>query len=152
MATTEQELKEAQDRVKELEDDIKETTREKDELKAKIEEADTVAAKAKAQDEIKGLVEKATNLPEAARKKILGQFAESITVEGVKEAIEAEFAYLKELGGKGIIADMGVGESDTGKTDTKIKESLRESRERSYIKQGFSPETAKQMADTYVNL
>ena len=104
-----QEVKEAMEATKELEDLTKQVdtlTTENGELKEQIKEAEKEKAKAEAQALIKEAVDKA-ELPDAAKTRLTLMFAEATTDEGVEEAIKAEVDYVKTIKGDGKVKGLG---------------------------------------------
>ena len=120
-----QEVKEAMEAIKELEDlkgQVETLTTENGTLKTQIEEAEKEKAKAEAQALIKEAVDKA-ELPDAAKARLIKGFADATTDEGLEDAIKAEAEYVRELTEAGKVKGLG---PTTTSTEAAIK-SLRES-------------------------
>lgn len=94
------------------------------EQKKRLEESERAANKAEAKVAIDGMLSEAKLLPETARKRLAKRFEGAEASTGVKEAIEEEIAYLKEIGlkleeaegeeepkGKAKVKNMGANES-----------------------------------------
>ncbi|MBU2685603.1 MAG: hypothetical protein KKF27_20370, partial [Gammaproteobacteria bacterium] len=131
---------ELDEKVKELEANIETLTKERDELKGKITEAEKAKAKAEAQAVIKEAVSKA-ELPDAAKAKLTEQFKEAETADGIAEAIKAEAEYIAKLTEAGKVKGMGGSQPD----EAKGKEALKESFKRAY------PEWTDAQLETAVN-
>ena len=131
---------EIEEKVKELETEKVNLTKECDELKTKITEADKARAKAEAQAIIKEAVDKA-ELPEAAKVKLTEQFKEAEKAEGIDIAIKAEGVYLAKITEQGKVKGMGATIPDGEVT----KKALRESAKR------LHPEYTEAQLDTFVN-
>jgi len=140
MAETEKTIEELNEKVATIE-------KERDELQVKIEEADKDKAKAVAQESIKSIIAEA-DVPEVAKTKLLAQFADADSDEGVKEAVEAERTYLAALSEGGIVKGFGKTKEPEGDKDAVAK--LKESRKANYIDEGFGEATAEKMASDYV--
>ena len=102
-----EELKQAKDRLAVLE-------AENLGLKTKITEADKARAKTEAQAAIKEAVQKST-LPDVARSRLVEQFKEAESVDGVEAAIKAEGDYLAKLNESGKVKGMGATTPDLSK-------------------------------------
>jgi hypothetical protein len=134
---------EASTKVLESERDALKT--ERDGLALKIQEAERGALVAKAQGEISALV-KESKLPEAAQKRLAEQFKDADKIDGVKEAVEAERAYIDSLRDPGHVRECGGG-SGGSEDDGKV---LRESFVDSYMARGKTKEEAERLADIAV--
>jgi hypothetical protein len=91
--TLEQQLQEARTRIAELE--TSETS-----LKGKLQEAEKAVQRTAAQSALTNLL-KESKLPEVSKTRIQTQFKEAVNTDGMKEAITAEEAYVKQLGSGG---------------------------------------------------
>lgn len=80
---------------------------------AKIAESENKAKKAEAQTAIGKLVQEA-KLPKASKDRLVKQYAEVTSVDGVAEAIKAEAEYVKSLTGGKVV---NMGEADNGTSD-----------------------------------
>lgn len=136
------------EQIAELEGSRDTLVAERDTLQAKVEEAEQAEAKAKAQAEIKELVEAEKELPEPIQKRLVAQFADAASTEGVAEAIADQKALMAELTETGKVKDMGRG--DPPDDAKKIEATLIENAKQRFIKQGFNEEDAERMAQTYM--
>jgi hypothetical protein len=123
MKTLEVQLKEANEaktlaegKVKKLQETADTLSDQVKTLTKKIDESELAAKKATAQAELTKLLSE-SKLPELARKRIIPQFAEAVSTEGMKEAIAAEEGYIKSLGGASRVTNMGEGHSRTALTE-----------------------------------
>ena len=114
-----------------LEDDVKtltETnqtlTKELDEVKGKLAEADKAKAKADAQAIIKEAIAKA-ELPDAAKERLSEQFKEADKADGVTEAIKTESDYIAKLAESGKVKNLGGSKLDTEADKKALKESFK---------------------------
>ncbi len=99
-------MMEQEEKIKGLEGQVVTLTTERDELKAKITEADKAKAKAEAQAIIKEAVAKAV-LPDAAKERILARFVDAESIDGLEEAIKGEAAYVAKLLETGKVRGLG---------------------------------------------
>jgi hypothetical protein len=123
MKTLELQLKEAieakvtaEARAKKLQETVDTLTDQVKTLNTKIDESDVSAKKATAQAELTKMLAE-SKLPEQAKKRIIPQFAEATSTEGMKEAIVAEEGYIKSLGGNSRVTGMGEGHNRTTLTE-----------------------------------
>lgn len=115
---------ELQEKVKELEANIGTLTKERDELKAKITEAEKAKKIAETKSAIDDAIGK-SGLPEPARKRLAEKFAKAETADGIAEAIKAEADYIAALTEAGRVKGMG-GQKPDPETDKKaLKESFK---------------------------
>ena len=121
-------------------------TKEKAELEKKIAEAATAKAKADAQALIKEAVAKAA-LPEAAKARILDQFKEAVTAEGVDAAVKAESDYIATITESGKVRNLGSSVPDPDKGRKALKESFKQE----YLSQGRTEAEAEKMAEIAAN-
>jgi hypothetical protein len=96
---------------KSLKESMETLTKERDGLKAQIEEAEKGKAKIEAQAKINEAVSKST-LPDAAKAKLLEQFKEATTADGIEAAIKAESDYLAQLNKTGKVKGLGPTQPD----------------------------------------
>lgn len=115
---------ELEEQVKTQETKINDLTKENGELKGQITEAAKAKAKADAQAQIKEAVAKAM-LPEAAKARILDQFKEAVTGDGVDAAVKAETDYIAKLTESGKVKNLGATTSTPDKTKAGLKESYK---------------------------
>ena len=115
---------ELEENVKELEATITALTAERDELKAKISEAEKAKRIAEAKLVIDEAVSKA-ELPDAAKKRIAEKFMNAETAEGLTEAIKVESDYVSAIRETGKVKDMGGGKPDPEVTRKELKESFK---------------------------
>ena len=112
MKTLEQQLQETQTALAAAET-------EKKAAETKLQESEKVAQKATAAAELAKLLTE-TKLPEVAKSRIQKQFAEAVSIEGMKEAIADEAAYIESLGKPTKVTGLGAaqnpGGQDTGKS------------------------------------
>jgi len=124
---TTKEVKKIMENEKELEElkgQVETLTTERDDLKAKMTEAEKAKAKAEAQAAIKEAVDKAT-LPGAAKERILERFKDAETADGITEAIQSEVDYIAKLAEAGKVKGMGPSKPDTEKELEALKESVK---------------------------
>jgi len=103
---------ENEERITELEGQIKTLTEERDGLLTKAQEAETDKLKA----ETRANVEKAlaeADLPEAAKKRLVDQYADKTSDEGLTEAIQAEAAYVAAVRESGKVTGLGGAKQET---------------------------------------
>ena len=104
-----QEVKEAMDATKELEgvkSELEERTTERDALQTKLDEGEKAKTKAEAQTAIKDAVDK-SDLPEAAKTRVIKQLEDETTADGVEEAIKDQADYIAELNEAGKVKNLG---------------------------------------------
>ena len=112
---------EQEQEIQELSQKIATLTEERDGLLAKAQEAEKQAKVA----ETKAAVEKAVGeaeLPEAAKARVVKQFEEAISSEGLEEAIKAESEYVAAIRDTGKVKGLGESKPSTEAS----KEALRE--------------------------
>uniref|UniRef100_A0A6M3MEB9 Uncharacterized protein n=2 Tax=viral metagenome TaxID=1070528 RepID=A0A6M3MEB9_9ZZZZ len=102
---------ELEEKVKELETGIETLTKERDELKAKISEAEKATRIAEAKSVIDEAISK-SELPEAAKKRLAEKFAGAESAEGIVEAVKAESDYVAALRESGKVTGMGGSKPD----------------------------------------
>jgi len=108
-AELKQEVKQTMDYEAEIKDrdgQIETLTKERDGLKTQMEEAARIALIA----ETKAIVEKAVGeaeLPDASKTRLIAQFADATSADGVKEAIKAEISYVAEIKESGKVQGLG---------------------------------------------
>ena len=102
---------ELEEKVKELEASIEGLTKERDELKAKILEAEKATRIAEAKSAIDEAISK-SELPEAAKKRVAEKFAGVESAEGITEAVKAETDYVAALKEAGKVTGMGGSKPD----------------------------------------
>jgi len=95
----------------ELQESLDTVTKERDWFKLVSEEADKAKAKAEAQATIKEAVDKA-ELPDAAKTRLMEQFSEAVSAEGVEEAVKKEIDYIATLTEAGKVKGLGAAPSD----------------------------------------
>lgn len=109
-------------------------------LNTKISESEVATQKATAQTELGKMLAESqlAKLPEAVRtsafKRVSTQFAEAVSVEGMKEAIAAEEAYIKLMNGPAKVVKMGEKDNASIERKTNLKES--------FMKHGMSEKEA----------
>ena len=115
---------EIEEKVKELEGQITTLTTERDELKTKMEEA----AKAQKKAEAKSLIDEAvgkSELPEAAKSRILEKFKDVETADGIEEAIKSEKDYIAAIQESGKVKGLGKTEVNTVESHKALVESFK---------------------------
>jgi len=117
-------MQELEARVKELETNIEILTKERDDLKGKITEAEKAQRKAEAKSAIDEAISK-SELPGAAKTRIAERFTGAETADGITEAIKAEVDYIAALKESGKVKDMGGGKSDTDVDHKELVESFK---------------------------
>ena len=95
----------------ELQESLDTVTKERDELKTQVDEAGKAVAKAEAQATIKEAVDKA-ELPDAAKTRLMEQFSEAVSAEGIEEAVKKETNYIATLTEAGKVKGLGAAPSD----------------------------------------
>jgi hypothetical protein len=108
---------------KTLKESVETLTLKNKELTDTITEANKAKAKAEAQAKIKEAVDKA-QLPDAAKVRIMEQFKEAVTADGVDAAIKAEAAYIARLTESGKVKNLGPSTVDPKKTHEALVESF----------------------------
>ncbi len=92
--------------IKDKDTQIEALTKERDTMKAQMEEAAKVALVAEA----KAIVEKAVGeatLPDVAKARLIAQFTDATSADGLQEAIKAEVKYIAELTEAGKVKGLG---------------------------------------------
>ncbi len=128
-ADIQQEVKEAmedKERVIELDGKLTTMTAERDDLKGKIEEAETARVKAEAQATIKEAVDKA-ELPQAAKDRLLKTHEDVETADGIAEAIQAEVDYIAKLSESGTVRGLGGPRQESKGDEEALSESMKRS-------------------------
>lgn len=100
-----------------------------DGLQKQIETSEAVSKKTVASAELTKLLSEAKTLPEAAKDKLKKQFAEASETKGMKEAIDAEVAYIRSVTPTtGIVRNMGesAANGEVTMTDDDKKKRLQE--------------------------
>ena len=92
--------------IQEKDDQIATLTKERDELKEAAEQAVKVAAKAEAQAAIKEAVDQA-ELPNAAKERLLEQFKDAESADGITEAITGMTEFIAKLSEAGKVVGLG---------------------------------------------
>jgi len=115
---------ELEEKVKELESQVTDLTKERDSLKEAEEKAVKEKAIAEAQASIKEAVDKA-ELPDAAKEKLIERFKGSETADGIEEAIQDESDYIAKLAESGRVKNLGVTKIDPEKSREALKESFK---------------------------
>lgn len=128
---------EAEDTIKELEEQVETLTTENASLKEEKAQAEKAKEKAEAQATIKDAVDKA-ELPDAAKTRLIEAHKDDDSAEGIDEVIKSEVKYIADLTESGKIKDLG----PPGPVDEKVKEELEEG----FGALGMSKEAAKEAA------
>lgn len=115
-------MNDLENKVKDLEGQITTLTTERDALKTKMEEAEKAQKKAEAKSVIDEAVSK-SELPDAAKARILEKFKDVESAEGIEEAIKSEKDYIAAIQESGKVKDLG----KTEVNPEKIREALKES-------------------------
>jgi hypothetical protein len=102
---------------------------------AKIAEAEKSTKKAAAAAKLTEML-KESKLPEPAQKRLVEKFKESVSEEGFKESIDAEREYIKSLGGKTEVKNMGESNNRGGDDNKDAKKNMDEAFKR------FTPKAA----------
>ncbi len=119
-------------------------TKERDELKAKIEEADKAKVREAVTAEISKAIQEA-KLPDVSKERMTERFKDADTADGLTEAITSEQDYVKSLIPSGQVSGLG-GADGSGWGD---KAALIENRKQAYIAEGKTPEVAEKMARAF---
>jgi hypothetical protein len=134
-----------QEQVTQLTQDNETLVKERDDAIARattaegqLTESQAAQDKAVAQATIKEAIGEA-ELPDASKKRLLANFSEATSTEGVTEAIEAERTYLQELTEAGTIKNLGPAKDKRQETTETDKAALVES----FKDMGLSDEEAK---------
>jgi len=114
---------EMEDKVKELEGNVETLTTERDELKTKFEEAKKAQRIAEAKSVIDEAISK-SELPEAAKTRIVERFKDFEASDGVEDAIKAETDYIAALKESGRPKDMGGSQPDKDKVKSGLVEAF----------------------------
>jgi len=114
---------ELEEKVKELETNIENLTKERDELKGKITEAERAQRIAEAKSKIDEAISKA-ELPEPSKARLLEHFKSAETADGVTEAIKAELDYIAALKEAGKVKGLG-STSEPNVAKDQLKESFK---------------------------
>jgi len=132
-------------KIKELEGQVATLTTDKANLetentglKDKITEAEKKEKIAEAQALVKDALDKAVDLPEAAKERVIEKFKDAETADGIQEAIDAEKAYIARLSEAGKVKNLG----NTKTNDEESAKALRESFKRA------NPEWTDEMLDS----
>ena len=115
---------EQEQEIQELNQKITSLTEERDGLLAKAQEAEKQAKIA----ETKAAVEKAVgeaDLPEAAKARVVKQFEEAESSEGLEEAIKAESEYVAEIRGDGKVKGLGESIQSTEAGKKALREAIK---------------------------
>ena len=112
--------------IREKDEEIKTLTKERDELKETAEKAEKDKAKAEAQATIKEAVDKA-ELPNAAKERLLENWKNTESADGIEEAVKSEIAYIAKLSEAGKVKGLGPSTPDTEKDIKELRESLKAS-------------------------
>lgn len=115
---------ELEEQIKEKDTTIETLTKERDELKGKITEAEKAKRIAEAKSAIDEAVGK-SELPEAAKARLLEQFKGTESAEGITEAIKAESDYIAALKEAGKVKGMGGSQPDPKVDRSALKESFK---------------------------
>jgi len=115
---------ELQETVDKLTGDIATLTKERDDLKVKITEAEKAQRIAEAKSQIDEAISK-SELPEAAKVRIAERFKGAEKAEGIVEAIKAETDYIAALKESGKVKGMGGTQLDVEADRKALKESFK---------------------------
>ncbi len=137
------------DKMKTLEQQLQEANSQlaaaKDAQKAaetKLQESEKVSKKAAAQGELTKLLSE-SKLPEPAQKRIRENFAEALSVDGMKEKIEFEREYIKSFAGSTQVRNLGKKDNGTELSESSDKTDPRTSFKESLMAAGFSEKDAE---------
>jgi len=118
-------------RTMEIEEELKNTkeqletvTAERDEAQTKLTEAETAQRKAEAKSVIDEAISK-SELPEAAKERLVERFKDAESADGIKDAIKAEVDYVNALAEAGKVKGLGPTNPDPEKSKEALKESFR---------------------------
>ena len=128
---------EQEEKITELEGTVETLTTENTGLKAKISEAEKAQKVAEAKSIIDEAISK-SELPEAAKARIVEKFKDSESADGVEDAIKAEKEYIEALKESGKPKDLGGSQPDKEKTKKELVESFK--------RLGMTEEQAKEAA------
>lgn len=118
--------------IKEKDDQIETLTKERDELKEAQEKAEKDKLIAEAQKAVKEAVDQA-ELPDAAKARLIEQYKDAESADGIVESIQAEKDYIAKLSESGNVKGLGASKPEND-DDEKSKKALKES----YIRSGMS--------------
>lgn len=110
-------------KLAESEKTVAAVTKERDELKAKITEAEKAQRIAEAKSKIDEAIGK-SELPEAAKVRLAESFKGREKVDGITEAIKSEADYITALKESGKVKDLGGSKPDPEKSRKELKESF----------------------------
>jgi len=131
---------EMEEKVKDLEGQITTLTSERDDLKTKMEEAEKATKKAEAKSLIDEAISK-SELPEAAKSRILEKFKDVESSDGIEEAIKSEKDYIAAIQESGKVKNLG-------KTEVNVEESHKAFRES--IKKAY-PDYTDEQIETFIS-
>ena len=115
---------ENEERIKELEAELEDKTKELGDLKEAAEKAEKEKAIAEAQAIIKEAVDKA-ELPDAAKERLIERFKDAETADGIEEAITSETDYIAQLAEAGKVKGMGPSKTDPEADKKALTESVK---------------------------
>ena len=127
--------------MKTLEQQLQESQSEIARLKGELTESQKATGKAKASEAFAKMLTE-SKLPQVAKDRLVKQFAEAISVEGMKEAIVAEQEYVKSLSTGKTTKNLGVEQNGTHEESDPVKVDEATFVE-SYRKMGLSEKEAK---------
>ena len=113
---------EIEEELKNTKEQLETVTAERDETQTKLTEAETAQRKAEAKSIIDEAISK-SELPEAAKERLVEKFKDAESADGIEDAVKAEKDYVDKLAEAGKVKGLGPTTPDPEKS----KESLRES-------------------------
>lgn len=139
----------AKEKMKSLEQQLQEAnaqlaakSKELTEANTKLAESEKTAKKAAASAELTKLLTE-SKLPEAAQTRVKKQFAEALSTDGMKEAIELEKEYIKSLTSGAGVRHMGASSNGTQESDKTGSEDAAKLLVESYQAAGLSEKESK---------
>ena len=117
-------MNELEEKVQELQTNIDTLTKERDELQAKITEAEKAERVAEAKSLIDEAISK-SELPDAAKARLSEKFAGAESAEGIEEAIKDEADYIAKLSEAGKVKGLGESKVDPDVAHKELVESFK---------------------------
>lgn len=115
---------ELEDRIKELEEEKGTLITERDEAQTKLTEAETAQRKAEAKSVIDEAISK-SELPEAAKTRIVEKYKDAESSDGVEDAIKAEETYIEALRESNKVKNLGGSKPDPEKSNEALRDSFK---------------------------
>jgi hypothetical protein len=117
-------MSEQDEKIEGLEKQVETLTTERDEARTKLSEAETAKKKAEAKSVIDEAIGK-SELPDAAKERLVEKFKDVESADGVEDAIKAEKDYVDALAEAGKVKNLGGTQPDPEKSRESLKESFK---------------------------